>query len=131
MWNEAEYDTFVQTVRRHGKDKRKVQEALLGKTARQIKKFRKALSKQIDVTQDHPESDILTTLLDFSDEEDDDPKNVVATERRRKKLARKKRKMVGIDLCAPYLVPKPPQRHQAPALPIEKLEQTVRYEAKI
>ena len=124
MWNEAEYDAFVQTVRRHGKDKRKVQEALLGKTPRQIKKFRKALSKQIDVTQDHPESDILTTLLDFSDEEDDiDQKNVVAMERRRKKLARKKRKMVGIDLCAPYLVPKPPQRRQAPTLPIENLEQ--------
>ena len=122
MWNEAEYDAFVKTVRRHGKDNRKVQEALLGKTPRQIKKFRKALSKQIDVTQDHPEQDILATLLEFSDEEDVvDHENVVLMERRRKKLARMKRKMVGIDLCAPYSVPKPPMR-QAPAMPIENLE---------
>ena len=122
VWNEAEYDTFVKTVRRHGKDSRKVQEALIGKTPRQIKKFRKALSKQIDVTQDHPESDILATLLAFSDEEDVvDKKNIVAMEKRRKKLARKKRKMAVIDLGEPYSVPRPPQR-QAPATKIKNLE---------
>ena len=125
QWDESEYDAYVQTVRGHGKNRAKLQEALQYKTQRQIHKFTKALCKQIGATEEHPESDLLGTLMEASDDEED-PKNVLVRERVRKRLAKRKRKMIDIDLGTPYQVPQPPIKRVAPMVPIENLEQQIR-----
>ena len=135
-WDESEYDTFVKTVRRYGNDQTKLQEALHSKTKRHIKRFSKALCKQIDAISEHPESDLLEALLEASSDEDEGQTNVLKMESKRKKKERNKRKMVGVDLCAPYPVtstfhvPKRPKKCLSPTVPIEKLEEQIKNQVR-
>lgn len=97
-WSQDEYDAYIKTVRRHGKNQAKIQEALQGKTKPQIKRFNRAICRQIESMSDHPEIDILNVLLEDDVEEDNSSKSVLQLERERKKKDRIKRKMLRASL---------------------------------
>ena len=97
-WSQDEYDAYIKTVRRHGKNQAKIREALEGKTKPQIERFNKAICRQIESMSDHPEVDILNVLLEDTEDKDDVLKSVLQLERERKKKERIKRKMLGVGL---------------------------------
>ena len=91
-WTEDDYDTYVKTVKRHGKNYLKMQEALSNKTKHQIKRFTKALCHQIESLRCHPELDLLSVLMDDSSDEETDCSSILKLERERKNTERIKRK---------------------------------------
>jgi len=83
---------------------------------------------------DHPELELLPALLDVSSDEEEDcthQRSLLEQERERKRKERNKLRMVGIALSV-TAVPTVElvTKLQAPAVPIENLEQQIKQEAE-
>jgi len=126
QWSEEDYDAYVQTVRRHGKNYEKMQEALNNKTKHQIKRFTKALCKQIESASTHPELDLLDVLMDASSDEETDGMSILKLERERKKKERTKRNMLSSALLVPESAPNTASNHRANPESIDSLERLIK-----
>ena len=98
-WSEKEYDAFVKTVRRHGKDFQKLEKVLKKKTIKQIRRYSRALCRQMTECNFHPEWDLAEQLEESETELEEKlnrKKLRKMQKRKHKKAMAEKHKLAGL-----------------------------------